>query len=151
MLPLRRLWDSCVVIGFLAGYEEIKQDCELIIQDAERGRIEIAISQITKVETAFLPGIGDTESESLIKEFFGRDYIIPISVDDPVSTISRDLVRRYPGLKPPDAIQFASAILWRIPIIETTDPDLIGLNEREGTPPIAIRKPLYEGTRPLFT
>lgn len=146
----RRLWDSCVVIGFLAGYEEIREDCELIIQAAERGEIEIVISQLTKVETAFLPGIGNSESESLIREFFGRDYIIPISVDDPVSTIARDLVRRYQGLKPPDAVQFASAILWGIPIVETTDPDLIELNEKEGSPPIAIRKPLFEGTRRLI-
>jgi predicted nucleic acid-binding protein len=110
--------------------------------------VEIVVSEMAKVETAYLSGLPDDESEALIREFFSRDYIVPVSVDDPVSTIARGLIRKYrngPRLKPPDAIHLATAILWDIPIIHTTDPDLLRLDGREGTPVILVRKPLYEG------
>ena len=122
-------------------------DCPGIIQQAEAGILEIAVSEMAKAETAYLEGLSDAQSELLIREFFSREYIIPISIDDPVSAIARDLVRKYRSLKlrPPDAIHLATAILWRIPVLETTDPDLLRLNQMEGNPPITVRKPLYQG------
>ena len=153
MPPIRRLWDSSVVIGYLAGYQDLYPECTLIIQQAERREVEILVSEMAKAETAYLAGRSDNESEDLIREFFGREYIVPVSVDDPVSTIARNLIRRYrngPKLKPPDAIHLATAILWRVPIIETTDPDLLHVDGREGDPAITVRKPLFEGTRTLL-
>ena len=60
----RRLWDSCIVIGYLAGYPELKPDCPLLIEQAERGEIEIVVSMIAEVESAYLEGYSDQESES---------------------------------------------------------------------------------------
>lgn len=152
-MPLRRLWDSSVIIGYLAGYSGLEPDCSNIIRQAEAGDLEIVVSEMAKVETAYLAGLSDEESENLIREFFSRDYIIPVSIDDPVSHISRQLIRKYrtyPKLKPPDAIHLATAILWHIPIIETTDTDLLRMDQREGNPPIITRRPLYVGTPPLL-
>ena len=149
MPSIPRLWDSSVIIGFLAGYREIEWACQQIIQQAERGEAQIAVSEMAKVETAYLAGINDSDSELLIKEFFSRRYIIPISVDDPVSEISRDLIRKHRGLQPPDAIHLATAILWKIPVVETTDPDLLNLDRTEGRPLIQTRRPFYEGTGQL--
>lgn len=129
------------------------RDCPGIIQQAEAGTLEIIVSEMAKVETAYLNGLSDTQSESLIREFFSRHYLIPISIDDPVSAIARNLVRKYrtsPKLKPPDAIHLATAILWRIPIIEAIDPDLLRLNQLEGNPPVTVRQPLYQGTPPML-
>ena len=146
----RRLWDSCIVIGYLAGYEQLKPDCPRIIEQASGGQIEIVVSAMATVEAAYLEGYSDQDSEALIKEFFGRDYIIPIGMDVRIAEIARGLIRKYrTKLKPPDAAHLATAIQWRIPIIETTDPDLLQLDQLEGNPLITIRKPLYEGPREL--
>lgn len=141
----RRLWDSAIVLGFLAGYEELRPMCPQIIQQAQQGEVEIIVSEMAKVETAYLAGRPDAESEDLIREFFSREYIIAVSVDDPVSTIARGLIRKHQGLTPPDAIHLATAVLWHIPVIETSDPDLLRLDRQEGNPFINIRKPLYDG------
>lgn len=125
--------------------------CPGIIRQAEAGILEIAVSEMAKVETAYLEGLSDVQSELLIREFFSREYIIPISIDDPVSAIARDLVRKYRSLKlrPPDAIHLATAILWRIPVLETTDSDFLQLDQLEGNPLVTVRKPLYQGQQPL--
>ena len=144
----RRLWDSCIVIGYLAGYEDLKPDCPLIIDQAERGQLEIVVSVIATIEVAYLQGYSDPASEAKINEFFGRDYIVPVGINTHISPIARGLIRKYRNearIEPADAVHLATAIQWKIPLIETTDPDLLRLNGREGDPPIRIRKPQYEG------
>ena len=150
----RRLWDSSVIIGYLAGQDDLKDACENIIASAERGEVEIVIATMAMTEVAYLEGLSDEESEAKISEFFNRSYIIPVAIDVHVSAIARRLIRKYrtgPKLKPPDAEHLATAMQWRIPVLETTDPDLLRLNglERfeghEGNPAITIRRPLYEG------
>ena len=76
----------------------------------------------------------------------------PIAIDARIAAIARRLVMAYepnPGLKPPDATHLATAVAWNIPVVETTDPDLLRLDGQEGQPPIAVRYPLYEGPRPF--
>ena len=144
----RRLWESSVVIGYLAGYAELESECSQIIEQAKSGEIEILVSVIATVETAYLRGESDAASEALIQEFFGRNYVIPVGIDPRTALISRGLIRKYrtgPKLKPPDAAQLGTAIQWHVPIIETTDPDLLRLDDLEGNPLIRIRHPLYEG------
>lgn len=85
----RRLWDSCIVIGYLAGYEDLKPDCPQIIEQARLGRLEIAVSVIATIEVAYLEGYSDPTSEAMIQEFFGREYIIPIGIDTPIAPIAR--------------------------------------------------------------
>lgn len=144
----RRLWDSSVVIGYLAGDQRLNPVCPQIIQQAEGGETEILVSQMAVVETAYLRGLSDEDSERLIREFFGRDYIIPVNLDGPVSLIAQSLVRKYrnnPGIKPPDAVHLASAIFWQIPVLETVDQPLTRFDQREGSPPISVRFPRYDG------
>lgn len=154
----RRLWDSSVIIGYLAGQDDLKEVCELIIASAERGEIEIIVATMATVEVAYLEGLSDEDSEAKIRELFGRDYITPVAIDMRVAAISRGLIRKYrtgPRLKPPDAIHLATAMQWRIPVLETTDPDLLRLNGQERfegneeTSAITIRRPLYEGVVPI--
>ena len=147
-MPLpRRLWDSCVIIDYLAGSAKAEA-CNKIITQAERGELEIVVSTIATIEVAYLRGHDDQDSEARIRELFEREYVIPVAVDGRVASTARSLVRKYksdPKLEPADAAHLATAIQWGIPVIETTDPDLLRLSRQEGTPPITIRRPLYEG------
>ena len=148
MPPPRRLWDSSVILGYLAGYAEMSDTCKAILLQAERGETEIVISLMAAVEVAYLEGSNDQDSENRIREFLGRRYIIPVAVDVRLAASARELVRRYrhsPSLKPADAIHWATALHLNIPILETTDGDFLRFHELEGTPPITIRRPLYEG------
>ena len=146
----RRLWDSCVIIGYLAGAKKDLEDCEDIIAQAEAGELEIVVSAMATIEVAFLKGYADPDAELRISELFGRDYIVIAAIDGQLAKISRALIRKYQHdiqlrLKPADATHLATAVQWGIPVIETTDPDLLKLDGREGSPPIDIRKPLYDG------
>ena len=112
----RRLWDSSVIIDYLAGRAEVGEACTKIVEQAERGEIEIVVSALAAVEVAFLRGSDDQESESMIRELFGRSYIIPVAIDMRLASIARSLVRKYrtsPRLKPPDAAHLATAIQWK--------------------------------------
>ena len=147
-VPPRRLWDSCVIIDYLAGRAEVADACSKTIEQAERGELEIVVSVMATVEVAYLEGADDQESELRIQELFGRNYIIPVAIDVRVASIARGLIRKYKGgpkLKPPDATHLATAVQWKIPVIETTDPDLLRFDGLQGEPPIEIRQPLYEG------
>ena len=155
----RRLWDSSVIIGYLAGQDDLKDACENIIASAERGEVEIVIATMAMTEVAYLEGLSDEESETKISEFFSRNYIIPVAIDVRIAAIARHLIRKYrtgPKLKPPDAEHLATAMRWQIPVLETTDPDLLRLDGLErfeghqGNPTITIRRPFYEGTRFMF-
>lgn len=150
MAVSRRLWDSCIVLGYLSGQQDIKTDCDQIIEQAERGELEIVVSIIASVEAAYLSGLSPSDSESKIQEFFSREYVIPVAVDISVAKTARRLIRDYYGLEPPDAIHIATALQWQIPIIETTDSYLLELNGKEGNPPLIIRRPLYQGPGKLF-
>lgn len=146
----RRLWDSCIVLGYLSGQQDIKTDCDKIIEQAKRGELEIMVSTIASAEVAYLPGLSPSDSELKIQEFFSRGYVIPAAFDISLTKTVRRLIREYKGLKPSDAIHIATALQWQIPIIETTDPDLLALNGKEGSPKLVIRRPLYQGPVQLF-
>lgn len=146
----RRVWDSCIVIGYLAGDDDLKPDCLQIIEQAQRGELEIMVSALATIEVAYLKGYSDADSEAKIQEFFSRNYVIHVAIDMPIAEIARKLIRKYHNaygykIRPPDAAHLALAIQWKVPILETTDPDLLRLNGMEGTPPVVIRKPSYEG------
>ena len=152
MPPSRRLWDSSVVIGFLSGNPALAETCPQVISAAARGEIEIVVSTMAATEVAYLEGLDDHDSELKIREFLGRDYVIPVALDVRVASVARELVRRYrdgPKLAPADAIHLATALQLNIPILETMDQDLLRLCGIEGVSPITIRRPLYTGPHRL--
>ena len=148
----RRLWDSSVVIGYLAGEAGLAEPCGDIISAAERGELEIAVSIEAAIEVAYLKGYDDDASERIIRELFGREYIIPIAVDLQVAAVARDLIRRHrapPIINTKDATHLATAIQWKISVMETTDRGLLRFSGREGAPPVTIRHPFYGGARKM--
>ena len=148
MPPPRRLWDSSVIIGFLAGDENVLEHCQLIVEQAERGELEIVVSTLAAAEVAYLEGYSDEDSEDMIREFFGRDYIVLVAVDARMAAVARGLVSRYRNemrIKPADAIHLAAAVQLNLPVLETTDGDLLRFSGLEGNPNVVVREPLYEG------
>ena len=148
MPTARRVWDSCIVIGYLAGYPGLREQCELIIDSVKRGEVEIVVSALAMIEAAYLVGYSDNDAEARIREFFGRRYVVPVQIDAPIAAIARDLIRRHRStrkIEPGDATHLATAIQWKIPLIETTDDDLLRFDRVEGRPLIIVREPLYEG------
>lgn len=75
MPPQRRLWDSCTIINYLAGVP-VAKPCELILEQAERGELEIVTSALAEAEVVKLDKELDEDSEKMIVEFFGRDYVV---------------------------------------------------------------------------
>lgn len=148
-MPQQRLWDANVPLDYLSGNSRVQPDCDLIIEQAERGQLEIVVSTIAEAEVAYIEGYSASDSEAKIREFFSRDYVVVAGVDSPIARIARGLIRDW-KLKPADAIHLATAIRWHIPILETSDPDLRKLDGKVGNPLIVIQKPTYTGTSPMF-
>lgn len=120
----------------------------MIIQAGQRGEVEIVVSAFAEVEVAKL---SDPNAENIIKEFFSRPYVIRAALEIGVAEIARELLRKYTGLKPGDAVHVATALHYRVPILETyDDDDLIPLNKKIGNPPLIIRHPTYEGQTRLL-
>ena len=126
-----------MIIDYLAGNETVAEHCHLIVEQAERGELEIVVSTLAAAEVAYLEGYSQGNSEDMIREFFGRDYIIPVAVDIRLAAIARSLVSRYKDvrrIKPADAIHLATAIQLNLPVVETTDGDLLRFSGLEGNP-----------------
>jgi len=134
----------------LAGYSSAK-DCDQIIEAAKRGEVEIVVSAFAEIEVAKLD---DPNAEAIIREFFGRPYVIRAALEIGVAEIARELLRKHRGLKPGDAVHVATALHYDVPVLETyDDDDLIPLNgkvSKSGHPPLTIRHPVYEGQTRLI-
>jgi predicted nucleic acid-binding protein len=151
--PPRRVWCSCTIIYYLAGYPEAKPDCDLILGQGERGELEIVVPVLSEAEVVKIGStVEEEEAERMIREFFGRDYIVRANLDPLVAQRARSLVRRYgPKIKPLDAVHIATALQHNIPLLETYDNDMISISGQEGgSSPLIIRRPTYEGTQPMF-
>ena len=152
--PTRRVWDSCTIIDYLSGASRASPHCHRIIDSASRGETEIIVSTLAAAEVANIKEQPGTAAEEMIQEFFGRDYVIQANVDMHVSKRARELVRNYPPsgnlkrLGVADAIHLATALHWKIPILESYDDKLlerINADRHLLGAKILLRHPQYEG------
>ena len=147
MAKPRRLWDSDVIIAFLNGEPRAKA-CEEIIEHAEKGEVEIIVSMLTHVEVARLDG--SVQDEDVIQEFFRRPYVISVNIDRRVAVEARRLLRTRLMKKPLDAVQAASAVVQKIPLLETYNVDDFKNVAGQGNPPLEVREPGWMGQSSLF-
>ena len=99
----------------------------------------LIVAEVVKCEGA--PG----DSLQKIREFFRNPYIAVKSVDRFIAERAAEITRTF-GVKPPDAIQIATAIRWKCESFQTFDglsrKGLLRFDGKIGTPPLKIETPV---------
>ena len=151
MVAARRMWCSCTIIDYLKGAER-EQPCIEIITHMHEGSQEIVTSVIAEAEVAHLGDSTDHDTaERMIKEFFERRYVVRVPFDRLMAEDVRRLLRAHQGLTTLDAAHIATALRWHVPLLETYDDRLLGLDGVEGNPPLIIREPKWDVSMgPIF-
>lgn len=125
--PRRVYWDACIWIALIqreknaVGGSDRDTLCRAVIAEAKKNKFEILISTLSLVEVCKNPKIR-TSDEDQIGAYFENDYILLMNVDRLVGEHARLLMMAgHTGLKPPDAIHVASAILGNVSEFHTFD------------------------------
>jgi predicted nucleic acid-binding protein len=154
--PPRIYWDACAWIAFIN--KEMPADgnaitrprfemCRDTLKRAESGDIEIVTSAFTLAEVCKRQP--DQSSPAInLAAFFDQKYILLVPVDKQIALQAQHLqLAGVIGLKPPDAIHLASALVANVPTFHTFDKKLLGLDKKltlaEGNE-LAILRPTEE-------
>ena len=159
----RVCWDACAWIALISN-EESKDErgaverrgqmCRQVIVAAESGLVEIATSALNIVEVCKNPGLEAGRDNPALRDFFDHDFVLLFTLEREVGFKARDLMMSDLGLKPPDAIHLATAVVARATELHTFDRKLLNLdgkmNGLNGTP-LKICKPnVPAGPAPLL-
>lgn len=132
--PRRVYWDACTWIALIqrekiaVGGSDRDTLCRAVIAEAKKNKIEILTSTLSLVEVCKDPAIRAT-GDDLIGAFFENDYILLMNLDRLVGEHARQLMTSgHAGLKPPDAVHLASAILGLASELHTYDDKLLKLD-----------------------
>ena len=164
----RVYWDACAWISYInkempSQQNEIKQPrfemCRETLKRAENGDIEVVTSAFTLAEVC--KRATDLSSPVVnLASFFDQKYILLIPVDKQIGMRAQNLqLAGIAGLKPPDAIHLASALVANVPVFHTFDKKLLGLNKQfqlsDGSEMLIVRPteelpmpPLLRGMQP---
>jgi len=125
----RRYWDSSAFLAWLLPEPDREDACRSVLRAAEEGEIEIVTSALTLTEVIKLKGKPELkrEQEKKIAEFFQNEYIIVRNVDRFVALSAQRLVWDQ-NLAAKDSIHVATALRYKIPVLDTFDDQLIGLS-----------------------
>jgi len=129
----RVYWDACTWIA-LIHMEKIRDPkgiiaedretmCRAVIRQAEAKPqlIEIATSALSLVEVCKHPKSKSTKTSDLAA-YFEHDYVLLVNLDRFSGEKARELMQAgYSGLKPPDAIHIASALVSNAEELHTFD------------------------------
>ena len=152
----RVYWDACAWISYInkempSAQNEIKHPrfemCRDTLKRAEKGEIEIVTSAFTLAEVC--KRASDSSSPVInLAAFFDQKYILLIPVDKQIGMKAQSLqLAGLAGLKPPDAIHLASALVANVPVFHTFDKNLLRMDKKfalgDGSE-MAIVKPTEE-------
>jgi predicted nucleic acid-binding protein len=137
-----RYWDSDAFLGWLKEEPDKIDDCRGVIRAAEKGGLRLVTSSLTLTEVIKLKGKPSLpkDKDEAIRVFFKHDWIIVRQLDRTTAEYARGLVWDY-GLDPKDSIHVATAILSRVPCLDTFDGKLIKRTGQIGNPPLLIARP----------
>jgi predicted nucleic acid-binding protein len=105
-------WDTCVFLSVLQKNHTRLPDLKKIVAQAESDRLVIVTSAATIAEASFIDrdSTDDLAKQAeIISQFFENEYIEIWPVDRAIGGDAADIVRRYKGVTPSDAIQVATA------------------------------------------
>lgn len=156
--PKRVSWDACTWIA-LIQQEKIRDEKGNVVEDryalarsvidlAAQGKIEIAASGLCLAEVCKNPP-NAKDGDDKVAPFFEQNYILIVALDTQVGTIARRLMMaKHAGVRPPDAVHLATAIVANVDEMHTFDDKLLALDEklvkRDGNA-LKICKPAHGG------
>jgi predicted nucleic acid-binding protein len=143
--------DSSAWIALLAGEAGRADHVLRLLEHAEADEVRILVSTITITEVVKGPAAADPpltdEQERIFVDFMDNPYLTLVSVDPLVAARARDLRRAVRGLKTPDALIVATAIVAGAETLYTYDGALLGLDGdpvvgglQIGEPPVEARQ-----------
>lgn len=129
MTPTKIYWDSVVFIDLIEETPGRISRLQSVIERAMKQEVVIVTCALTMVEVVKLKNLNllDEDAERRVTEFFENAYISVRNVDRFVAEAARPIVRKD-GIKPPDAIHVATAILSKVEVIHTFDQPLLKQN-----------------------
>lgn len=123
----RVYWDSCVFLALLKGEPGRRNVCQALAETAEAGELTIVTSSATLIEVITLGeklNALTEETEVTIRQFFLNEWIEVVQLDRLVGELARDLIWKN-KLSKLDAVHVATAVIERVPLLETYDENLI--------------------------
>lgn len=151
--PRRVAWDACTWIATIiqektplkgGGVENRAILCNHVIDLATRKQVEIARSGLSLAEVCRDDQV-KREGGDVLADFFRNEYILIVPVDRYVGTLARELMQvGHPGLRPPDAVHLATAVIADAAEFHTFDSALLKLDGKILKPTggtLKIRKP----------
>ncbi len=141
--PDRRYCDSAACLAHLMDEEGRADACQLVLDAAEEGKLEIVVSALTLVEVVKLrgrPPIPSSVAET-VRQFFRNRYFLVVDVDRFIAEHARHLFWEH-GIKAKDAVHVATPLSVGVPYLDTFDEELIAKSGKVGgDPPLTICRP----------
>jgi predicted nucleic acid-binding protein len=137
--PIRLCWDACTWIALIID-EKIRDDTGAVVEDrgrlcrqvlaaAEKGVIEIAGSALNLAEVCKSRDAASGRDDAALRAFFEHDFVLLVNLDRVVGNEARKLMLAgHAGLKPPDAVHLATAVVARAGELHTFDTKLLNLD-----------------------
>jgi predicted nucleic acid-binding protein len=132
----RRLiaWDSCLFLGwFNQENDKPLEDMSLVLRQVGDGDLAMLVSTICIAEVLDETGVSIAGTEMV--QFVKRSNVVPASVDIRVAQLAAKFRQRAraakaegrvsQGIKAPDAIIAATAVIYRASVLYSFDPVLI--------------------------
>ena len=142
MIEDKRYWDSDAFLGYFNEEPDKHSACQGVLEAADSGRILIVTSALTLAEVLYakkhpkLP----IEKRTVIEQFFKSPFISVQNVTRKIAEQARDIVWDN-GIKPKDAIHVATALTYKIPVLNSFDKGLLSHDKKLGDPLLRIEKP----------
>jgi predicted nucleic acid-binding protein len=153
----RIYWDTSIFLCFLNKDEEDRRRvCEDVMQHAAMDEIRTLTSTYTIVEVIrpkkrSIPNSRTLSPDQIanIKSMFRWPFITTIELDERTALYASDLARDY-SLAPADAVQAASAILWKAEELQAWDRDFKPISHliTTGPPRFLSVQTKFEGMEP---
>jgi len=110
--------------------EDRARPCNHVIDLAQRNQVEIATSGLSLAEVCKSDGVKQHDDD-VLSDFFRNSYILVVPVDRYVGTLAREYMQAgYAGLKPPDAVHLATAVVAQVAELHTFDDKLLKLDQK---------------------
>jgi predicted nucleic acid-binding protein len=128
--PAVVVWDTCVIIDAIQKTAGRYECIEPYIQDAEKGKLRIIISEVSVAELLMLKeyesqGMSIEEQAKLIRDWLENPYIVRRSVYPRISERAAEVGRQHEIAPATDAIIVATALCEGVQVLHTFD----GLDE----------------------